>query len=78
MKINDTPHTAEHVTMTPALADRALDDISPTAEHEAEQVPEAAKHELPYRSGEPRFAPRAYYYAASRSGVVPSWVASAH
>jgi hypothetical protein len=77
MKTNENPHTAENVTMTPALADRVLDDISTPAEHDAEQAPEAARHELPPRSGEPRFAPRAYYYAASRSGVAPSRVASA-
>jgi hypothetical protein len=78
MKSNDTPHTVEDVTMARAHAGRALDDISIPAEHEVEQLPDAAKHELPHRSGEPRFAPRAYYYAASRSGVVPSWVGSAH
>jgi hypothetical protein len=27
---------------------------------------------LPKRAGEPRFAPRQYYYAASKRGVVPS------
>jgi hypothetical protein len=27
---------------------------------------------LPRRPGEPKFAPRQYYYSASRSGVVPS------
>jgi hypothetical protein len=27
---------------------------------------------LPKRNGEPRFAPRQYYYPASKSGVVPS------
>jgi hypothetical protein len=78
MKNNDTPYTVEDITMARALAGRALDDISTVAEREVEQLPEATKHELPHRSGEPRFAPRAYYYAASRSGVVPSWVASAH
>jgi hypothetical protein len=76
MKSND--HTVEDVTMARALADGALDDISTAAAHGVEQLPEATKHELPHRPEEPRFAPRAYYYAASRSGVVPSWVASAH
>jgi hypothetical protein len=76
MMTNDTSHTAKEVTATSALADRALDEISFTLEPEAEQAPE--KHELPRGSGEPRFAPQAYYYAASRSGVVPSWIASAH
>ncbi len=32
---------------------------------------------LPWRPNEPRFAPQQYYYAASKSGVVPSWVISA-
>jgi len=76
--MNGTLNTAEDVTMMPALVDRALDDSSTAAKHEAGQAPDATKHELPHRSEEPRFAPRGYYYAASRSGVVPSWVASAH
>lgn len=78
MMTNDTPHTAKDVTATSVLADRALDEISFTVVPDAEQGPETAKHALPRGSGEPRFAPRAYYYAASRSGVVPSWIASAH
>jgi hypothetical protein len=32
---------------------------------------------LPWRPNESRFAPQQYYYAASKSGVVPSWVISA-
>ena len=76
--ITNAPHTAKDVTAPSVLADRALDEISFTVGPDAEQAPETAKHELPRRSGEPRFAPRAYYYAASRSGVVPSWIASAH
>lgn len=28
---------------------------------------------LPHRSGEPRLAPRQYFYPASKTGVVPSW-----
>jgi hypothetical protein len=32
---------------------------------------------LPWRPNEPRFAPQQYYYAASKSGVVPSRVISA-
>jgi hypothetical protein len=28
---------------------------------------------LPRRSGESPFAPAQYYYAASKTGVVPSW-----
>jgi hypothetical protein len=28
---------------------------------------------LPRRSGEPRFAPRQFFYQASKTGVVPSW-----
>jgi hypothetical protein len=31
---------------------------------------------LPKRAEEPRFAPRQYYYAASKSGVVPSLLVS--
>jgi hypothetical protein len=31
---------------------------------------------LPWRPNEPRFVPQQYYYAASKSGVVPSWVIS--
>jgi hypothetical protein len=78
MTSNDTPHTVQDVTMTRALTDRTVKDISNAAELEAEEARDNTKHELPQRSGEPRFGPRAYYYAASRSGVVPSWVASAH
>jgi hypothetical protein len=50
-------------------------DIATMEEHEAAKVSDVGKRELPHRPGEPRFAPHAYYYAASRSGVVPSWVA---
>jgi hypothetical protein len=64
---NDTVHTGKDVTATSALADRTLDP-------EVEQVSETAKHELPRGSGA-RLAPRAN--AASRNGVVPSWIASA-
>jgi hypothetical protein len=32
---------------------------------------------LPKRAGEPRFAPRQYYYAASKSGLVPGLPMSA-
>ena len=78
MKSNDTSYAVEDVAMARVLAGRGLDDISTPAEHEVEQLPGATKHELPHRPGEPRFAPRAYYYAASRSGVVTSWVAWAH
>lgn len=78
MMTNDAPDTSKDVTATPALVDRALDEISFTVEPKAGQAPETAIHELPRGSGEPRYAPRAYYYAASRSGVVPSWIASAH
>ena len=31
---------------------------------------------LPRRSGELRFTPQQYYYAASKSGVIPSWASS--
>jgi hypothetical protein len=72
-----TTDTAQDITTRPALA-RISHDIATMEEHEAKQVPDAVKHELPHRSGERRFAPHSYYYAASRSGVVPSWVASTH
>jgi hypothetical protein len=32
---------------------------------------------LPRRPNEPRFVPQQYYYAASKSGLVPSWLISA-
>ena len=32
---------------------------------------------LPWRPNESRFVPQQYYYAASKSGVVPSWAISA-
>jgi hypothetical protein len=32
---------------------------------------------LPRGSAESRFAPRQYYYLASKSGVIPSWAAAA-
>jgi hypothetical protein len=32
---------------------------------------------LPWRPNEARYGPQQYYYAASKSGVVPSWVISA-
>jgi hypothetical protein len=35
------------------------------------------KISLPWRPNEPRFAPQQYYYAASKSGVVPGWVIAA-
>jgi hypothetical protein len=72
MKSNDSPHAA----MTRTLADKRLDHIPAEPEHEPERAREATKHELPYRPGEPPFGPRGYYYPASRSGVVPSWVAA--
>jgi hypothetical protein len=36
--------------------------------------PGAEKIFLPRGSAETRFAPRQYYYLASKSGVVPTWV----
>ena len=72
-----TTDTAQDITTRPAPAGMSH-DIATMEEREAKQVPDAVRHELPHRSGEPRFAPQAYYYAASRSGVVPSWVASTH
>jgi hypothetical protein len=78
MMSNDTPHTAKDIIARPTLVGRALDEIPFAVEPKAEPAPETAKHELPRGSGEPRHAPRAYYYAASRTGVVPSWIGSAH
>lgn len=53
-----------------ADSDRAI--MMPRAEENVGQ-----KIFLPWRSNEPRFAPRQYYYAASKSGVMPSWAISA-
>jgi hypothetical protein len=55
-----------------ADSDRAIVDLMPRAEESVGQ-----KIFLPWRSNEPRFAPRQYYYAASKSGVMPSWAISA-
>jgi hypothetical protein len=55
-----------------ADSDRAIIDLMPRAEENVGQ-----KIFLPWRLHEPRFAPRQYYYAASKSGVMPSWTISA-
>jgi hypothetical protein len=55
-----------------AVSDRAIVDLMPRAEESVGQ-----KIFLPWRSNKPRFAPRQYYYAASKSGVMPSWAISA-
>lgn len=52
--------------------ERTIANIMPRTEESTGQ-----KIFLPWRPNEPRFAPQQYYYAASKSGVVPSWVISA-
>jgi hypothetical protein len=52
--------------------EREIANLTPRTEESARQ-----KMFLPRRPNEPRFAPRQYYYAASKSGVVPSWAISA-
>jgi hypothetical protein len=49
--------------------EQTIANIMPRTEESAGQ-----KIFLPWRPNEPRFAPQQYYYAASKSGVVPSWV----
>jgi hypothetical protein len=55
--------------------ERTIADIMPRTEENAGQ-----KIFIPWRPNESRFAPQQYYYPASKSGVVPSWVicAAAH
>ncbi len=53
-------------------SERALASMIPRTDESAGQ-----KIFLPWRSNEPRFAPQQYYYAASKSGVVPTWAISA-
>ena len=55
-----------------ADSERAIANMMPRTEESAGQ-----KIFLPWRSNESRFAPQQYYYAASKSGVVPSWAISA-
>jgi hypothetical protein len=56
-----------------ADSDRAIaEDLMPRTEESLGQ-----KIFLPWRSNGPRFAPRQYYYAASKSGVMPSRAISA-
>jgi hypothetical protein len=51
--------------------EQTIANLMPRTEESAGQ-----KTFLPRRPNEPRFAPRQYYYAASKSGVVPSWAIS--
>lgn len=51
--------------------ERTIANLMPRTEESTGQ-----KIFLPWRPNEPRFAPQQYYYAASKSGVVPSWVIS--
>ncbi len=46
------------------------------ASHATVAKPTGQKIFLPWRPNESRFAPQQYYYAASKSGVVPSRVIS--
>jgi hypothetical protein len=52
--------------------EQTIANIMPRTEESAGQ-----KIFLPWRANEPRFVPQQYYYAASKSGVVPSRVISA-
>ena len=52
--------------------ERTIANLMPRTEESTGQ-----KIFLPWRPNEPRFTPQQYYYAASKSGVVPSWVISA-
>jgi hypothetical protein len=47
--------------------------------HSGAQTENTGPHKilLPRGSAETRFAPRQYYYVASRSGAVPSWAVKA-
>jgi hypothetical protein len=55
--------------ITPATRDQhAAANTDAAASAETQPV----RQELPRRAGESRFAPRPYFYGASRTGVVPS------
>ena len=49
------------------IAGRGITDVAPTSPDNR-----LRKILLPRRPGESKFAPRQYYYPASRSGVMPS------
>jgi len=55
-----------------ADSERTIADLMPRTEESVGQ-----KIFLPWRSNEPRFAPKQYYYGASKSGVMPSRAISA-
>ena len=70
-KLSEPPF-ARRFGVADSESTRALASIKPRTDESAGQ-----KVFLPWRSNEPRFAPQQYYYAASKSGVVPSWAISA-
>lgn len=47
-------------------------DATPSENSDRADMMMATRTLLPRRSGEPRFAPRQYFYPASKTGVVPS------
>jgi hypothetical protein len=70
-KISERPF-AHRFGLADSESERAIANMMPRTEENAGQ-----KIFLPWRSNEPRFAPRQYYYAASKSGVMPSRAISA-
>jgi hypothetical protein len=70
-KISERP-SARRFGLADSESERAIANMMPRTEESAGQ-----KIFLPGRSNEPRFAPQQYYYAASKSGVVPSRAISA-
>jgi hypothetical protein len=51
----------------------AADNSEVVGSHDVMGMMAMTPRYLPRRSGESPFAPAQYYYAASRTGVVPSW-----
>jgi hypothetical protein len=75
--MTNTQHTNENLSGGFGLAEDVqiegtIANVMPRTEGSTGQ-----KVFLPWRPNEPRFVPQQYYYAASKSGVVPSWVISA-
>ena len=92
MNHHSGPGTAEEIhRILPVLAGLSADEVTTEQDRHttAGQKVDAAELDFPYeesavqkiflpwRSNDPRFAPQQYYYAASKSGVVPSWAISA-
>jgi hypothetical protein len=50
-----------------------VDDSEVVGNHDFIGMMTMTPRYLPRRSGESRFAPAQYYYAASKTGVIPSW-----